>query len=160
MMVDRIGSRTSVVLRQWPIALLRVYTGVFFAYHGFGKLRQDDFASNLAGFLTGNLDSSFSFYRPFLESVVLPGKELFAVLVAWGELAIGLALILGLATRYAAFVGAFMVLNFWFAKGLGVFAGANHDVVWCVILIVLGLIPAGKIAGLDDGLSDRLPFLR
>jgi thiosulfate dehydrogenase [quinone] large subunit len=129
--------------------LLRVYTGVFFAYHGFGKLRQDDFASNLAGFLTGNLDSSFSFYRPFLESVVLPGKELFAVLVAWGELAIGLALILGLATRYAAFVGAF-----------GVFAGANHDVVWCVILIVLGLIPAGKIAGLDDGLSDRLPFLR
>jgi thiosulfate dehydrogenase [quinone] large subunit len=90
----------------------------------------------------------------------LPGKELFAVLVAWGELAIGLALILGLATRYAAFVGAFMVLNFWFAKGLGVFAGANHDVVWCVILIVLGLIPAGKIAGLDDGLSDRLPFLR
>lgn len=159
-MVDRIGTRTSVVLRQWPIALLRGYAGVFFAYHGVGKLRLDDFASDLAGFLSSNLDASFSFYRPFVESVVLPGKELFAVLVAWGELAIGVALILGLATRYAAFLGAFMVLNFWFAKGLGVFAGANHDVVWFVILIVLGLIPAGKIAGLDDGLSDRLPFLR
>ncbi len=160
MMVDRIDSRTSTVLRQWPIVLLRVYTGIFFAYHGVGKLRQDDFASGLAGFLSRTLDSSFSFYRPFLESVILPSKELFAVLIAWGELAIGIALILGLATRYAAFGGAFMVLNFWLAKGTGLLDGTNHDIVWIVILIVLGSIPAGRIAGLDDGLSDRLPFLR
>ncbi len=160
MMVDRIHSRTPVALRQWPIVLLRVYTGVFFAYHGVGKLRQDDFASGLEGFLSRTLDASFSFYRPFLESVILPSKELFAALVAWGELAIGLALILGLATRYAAFIAAFMVLNYWLAKGSGIFDGTNHDIVWFVILIVLGFIPAGKIAGLDDGLSDRLPFLR
>jgi len=159
-MVDRIDTRTSVALRQWPIVLLRVYTGVFFAYHGIGKIRREDFSSSLSGFLNRNLDESFSFYRPFIESVVLPSKEIFGALVAWGELAIGLALILGFATRYAAFVGAFMVLNFWFAKGSGVLDGSNHDVVWFVILIVLGLIPAGKIAGLDDGLSDRLPFLR
>jgi len=160
MMVDRIDSRTSTALRLWPIVLLRIYAGVFFAYHGVGKLRQDDFASGLAGFLSRTLDSGFSFYRPFLESVVLPSKELFAVLVAWGELAVGVALILGLATRYAAFTGAFMVLNFWLAKGTGVLDGGNSDVVWFVILLVLGFIPAGKIAGLDDGLSDRLPFLR
>ncbi len=160
MMVDRIDSRTSVMLRQWPIVLLRVYTGVFFAYHGVGKLRQEDFASGMAGFLSRTLDASFSFYRPFLESVILPSKEIVAALVAWGELAIGLALILGLATRYAAFAGAFMVLNFWLAKGSGILDGTNHDVVWFVILIVLGFIPAGRIAGLDDGLSDRLPFLR
>ncbi len=160
MMVDRIDSRIPVALRHWPIVLLRVYTGVFFAYHGVGKLRQDDFASGMAGFLTHTLDASFSFYRPFLESVILPSKELFAALIAWGELSIGLALILGLATRYAAFFGAFMVLNFWLAKGTGIFDGTNHDIVWFVILIVLGLIPAGKIAGLDDGLSDKLPFLR
>ena len=160
MMVDRISSRTSVALKQWPIVLLRVYTGVFFVYHGFGKLRADDFAAGLAGFATKSLETGFSFYRPFLESFIIPNSKLFAALVTWGELAIGLALILGLATRYAAFIGAFMVLNFWFAKGLGIFAGANHDFIWFVILIVLGFIPAGKIAGLDDGLSDRLPFLR
>lgn len=159
-MVDRIDTPTAVALRQWPIVLLRVYTGVFFAYHGFGKLRHDDFAAGMSNFLTGRLEQSFSFYRPFIESVVLPSKEIFATLVAWGELAVGVALIVGLATRYAAFVGAFMVLNFWFAKGLGVFDGPNHDVVWFVILIVLGFIPAGRIAGLDDGLSDRLTFLR
>ena len=160
MMVDRIDSRTPTALRHWPIVLLRVYAGVFFANDGIGKLRHDDFANGLAGFLSRTLDSSFSFYRPFLESVVLPSKELFAVLITWGELAMGVALILGLATRYAAFGGAFMVLNFWLAKGTGILDGTNHDIVWIVILIVLGSIPAGKIAGLDDGLSDRLPFLR
>jgi thiosulfate dehydrogenase [quinone] large subunit len=159
-MLDRINTRAPVALRQWPIVLLRVYSGVFFLYHGVGKIRHDDFAAALSNFLTGKLDSSFSFYRAFIESVVLPNKEIFSSLVSWGELTIGLALIVGLATRYAAFFGAFMVLNFWFAKGVSVFAGTNHDIVWFVILIVLGFIPAGKIAGLDDGLSDRLPFLR
>ncbi len=159
-MVDRIVTRTSMALKQWPIVLLRVYTGVFFLYHGVGKIRHDDFAVSLSNFLTGNLDSSFSFYRTFIESIVLPNKEIFGTLVSWGESTIGLALIVGLATRYAAFLGAFMVLNFWFAKGMGVFAGTNHDIVWFVVLIVLGFIPAGRIAGLDDGLSDRLPFLR
>jgi uncharacterized membrane protein YphA (DoxX/SURF4 family) len=31
-------------LRHWPIFLLRVYTGVFFLYYGFGKLRRENFA--------------------------------------------------------------------------------------------------------------------
>ena len=159
-MVDRIDVRPSVALKQWPIVLLRVYTGVFFLYHGIRKVGHDDFSSALSGFLTRSQEESFFFYRPFIDSIVLPNNAIFANLVAWGEVLVGLALIVGLATRYAAFVGAFMVLNFWFAKGLGVFDGANHDVVWLVILIVLGFIPAGKIAGLDDGLSDRLPFLR
>jgi thiosulfate dehydrogenase [quinone] large subunit len=160
MVVDRLENRTPVALKQWPIVLLRVYTGIFFAYHGIAKIRRDDFASGMEGFIRGSLGESFTFYRPFLESVVLPDKGLFAALVAWGELAMGLALILGFATRYAAFFGAFMVLNFWFAKGLGPMAGGNQDIVWIIILIVLGFIPAGKIVGLDDGLSDRLPFLR
>ena len=91
---------------------------------------------------------------------MLPNKAMFAAMVAWGELAVGLALIVGLATRYAAAFGAIMVLNFWFAKGAGLLAGTNHDVVWLIIFIVLGTVPAGRIAGLDDGLSDKLPFLR
>jgi uncharacterized membrane protein YphA (DoxX/SURF4 family) len=69
-------------------------------------------------------------------------------------------MIAGLATRYAAVAGALLVVNFWFAKGEEILAGTNHDVVWLVIFIVLGLIPAGKFAGLDDGLSDKLRFLR
>jgi uncharacterized membrane protein YphA (DoxX/SURF4 family) len=159
-MVDRLVSRSRATLRLWPIVLLRVYTGIFFAWHGLGKLRRGNFADGLEGFLGSQADNTFSFYRPFVESVVLPNKALFASLVAGGELAIGLAMILGFATRYAAAAGALLVMNFWFAKGQGFFDGTNHDVVWLVIFIVLGLVPAGRMAGLDDGLSDKMRFLR
>lgn len=159
-MIDRIDSRPHGLVKHWPIVLLRVYTGLFFAWNGFAKVSRDNFASGMESFLNAQLDNSFSFYRPFIESVVLPNKSMFAAMVAWGELALGLALIVGLATRYAAAIGAFLVLNYWFAKGAPFFAGTNHDVVWFVIFVVLGMVPAGKLAGLDDGLADRLPFLR
>ena len=159
-MADFLESRSPGALRHWPIVVLRMYTGIFFAWNGLGKIRRDNFADGMEGFLNSQLANSFDFYRPFVESVVLPNKSMFAAMVAWGELAVGLAILVGLATRYAAAVGAFLVLNIWFAKGLPVLAGTNHDVVWFVIFVVLGLLPAGKIAGLDDGLSDKLPFLR
>jgi thiosulfate dehydrogenase (quinone) large subunit len=159
-MIDRIDSKSRKPMHLWPVAALRVYAGIFFAWHGFEKLRGGNFVDGLSGFLDSKIETAFSFYRPFIEYVVMPNKELFAGLVSWGELSIGLALIVGLATRYAAFSAAFLVTNFWFAKGEALLAGSNHDVVWLVIMLVLALVPAGRIGGLDDGLSDRLPFLR
>jgi thiosulfate dehydrogenase [quinone] large subunit len=159
-MIDRLSSKSRASIKRWPIVLLRVYTGVFFAWHGVGKISRGNFSESMQGFLNSQLENSFGFYRPIIESVVLPNSVLFGNLVAWGELLIGVALIVGLATRYAAFAGAFLVANFWFAKGAGILDGTNHDVVWLVVLVVLGTIPAGRIAGLDDGLSDRMHFLR
>jgi uncharacterized membrane protein YphA (DoxX/SURF4 family) len=57
-------------IRHWPIVLLRIYTGVFFVYHGFGKIRRDNFSDGVVGFLNGQAESTFSFYRPFVESIV------------------------------------------------------------------------------------------
>jgi thiosulfate dehydrogenase [quinone] large subunit len=147
-------------LRDWPILLLRVYAGVFFLYYGFGKVRRGGgFADGLEGFVNSNLENAFGFFRPFLESVVLPNKGLFAIFVAWGELLIGLALILGLATRYAASAGAVMVACFWFAKGQGFLAAQNHDAIWFMIFIVLAGLHAGRVMSLDQKLVDRFRFL-
>ena len=77
--LDEFRRKKSVHL--WPITLLRVYTGVFFLYYGFGKVRNPEFANGLAGFVSGRLDGSAAFIRPFLESVVLPNKGVFAFLV-------------------------------------------------------------------------------
>lgn len=159
-MIDRLGTRSHSKIQYWPIVMLRVYTGLFFAWNGVGKLRRDNFADGMQGFLEAQADRSFDFYVSFVQNVVIPNKAVFASLVSWGEFAIGLAMIAGLATRYAAAAGAIMVLNFWFAKGAGFFDGTNHDAVWLMIFIVLGTVPAGRISGLDDGLSDQLPFLR
>ena len=146
-------------LRDWPIVLLRVYTGVFFLKYGWGKLSRDDFADGLAGFVNANLENSVGFFRPFLESVVLPNKGVFAFLVGFGEFAIGIALIIGLATRYAAAAGALMVASFWFAKGQGFLDAQNHDAIWLVIFVVLGGLHAGRVLSVDERLADRFRFL-
>jgi thiosulfate dehydrogenase [quinone] large subunit len=143
----------------WPIVLLRAYTGVFFAFYGFGKISRGGFADGLEGFVRGNLDNSYGIIRPFLESVVLPNKLVFAILVSWGELFIGLALIVGLATRYASVAGALMVTAFWLTKGQGFFDAQNHDAVWFMIFVVLATIHAGRIYSLDAKLADRFRFL-
>ena len=149
--------RSSKAIREWPIVLLRVYTGIFFLTHGWSKITRDDFG--VAGFLGSVSENTFGFYRPFVEAVVLPNQGLFAFLVGYGELALGIALILGLATRHAAFAGVFLVANFWFAKGHGILAGQNHDFIWLMILIVLGGLHAGRTMSLDQKLVGRFKFL-
>ena len=151
--------RSKKMAHLWPITLLRVYTGIFFVSHGFGKLQGGNFAEGMTGFINSRLESSFGFMRVFLETVVLTNAGLFGFLVSWGELLVGLALIVGLATRYASVVGGIMVTAFWFTKGQGFLAGQNHDVIWLVIFVVLATVHAGRVHSVDVKLADRFRFL-
>ena len=91
---------------QFPMIYLlplRLFVGASFMFAGEFKVSQGawgaDYAPNLREFVEGNLESAYGFYRPFLESIVLPNAESFAVLTAWGELLFGLSVFLGLFTR-------------------------------------------------------------
>jgi thiosulfate dehydrogenase (quinone) large subunit len=149
--------RSSEAMSQWPIVLLRVYTGIFFLKFGWGKVTNPDFSDGLAGFLSSQ-EGTFGFYKPVAEFAVA-NNGLFAFLVGYGEVVLGVFLILGLATRYAAFAGAFMAANFWFAKGQGILGAQNHDIIWVVILIVLGALHAGRVMSVDQKLVGRFKFL-
>lgn len=146
-------------INTWPIVVLRVYTGIFFLYFGGKKVASGFAGANTEGFLGAMSEATFGFYKPIVENIILPASGLFSFLVAWGEVFLGVALIIGLATRYAAFAGAFMVLNFWFAKGQGILDSQNHDIIWLIILIVLGGLHAGRTMGLDQKLSRKYKFL-
>ena len=148
-------------MAAWPVLLLRLYAGGLFANHGRDKVaRGDAFADGMTQFLQSHQEQAFPFYWSFVESAVLPQASLFAGLVAWGELAMGVALILGLATRYAALGGMFLMLNFWFVKGASFFSASNYDVVWLMIFMILAFTPAGQFAGLDRPLSRRSALFR
>ena len=60
-------------------------------------------------------------------------------MIAYGELLIGIALILGIFTGIAAFFGGFMNWNFMMAGS----AGTNP----VLFVLALGLVPAWKVAG-------------
>lgn len=146
-------------INTWPIVLLRVYTGSFFAWHGVRKITNPDFDQALVGFVDSNLGNSVGFFRPFLEGVVLPNPGLFAFIVGWSELIMGFCLLIGLATRWVSIGGAVMMLAFWMTKGQGLFDGQNHNVIWIAIFIVLAGLHAGRTTGLDARFGGRFPFL-
>ena len=56
--------------------------------------------------------------RWYLETVAIPGAQLFAPLVVLGELVTGASLMFGYRVRLAATMALLMVLNFHFAMGV------------------------------------------
>lgn len=76
----------------------------------------------IAGFVKGALAQAGGphpavqgWYAAFLQHVVLPHAAVFAYLVTFGEVLVGIALILGLLTGIAAFFGVFMNMNYLLA---------------------------------------------
>lgn len=161
--IDALREQAFTRLPGWPLALLRIFTGIMFVFPGWGKLRsgfsvQGFVEASIAGF-PGN-DSRLGapdWYAWFLENVVLAVPGVFTQLVAWGELLIGLALILGVASRAAASAGVIMLLSFHFAKGADFWAASNYDAIWAVVFFVLVASAAGRVFGFDEYLYRRWP---
>jgi thiosulfate dehydrogenase [quinone] large subunit len=83
---------------------------------------------------------TFDWYRDFIQFLLDAGSYTwFAKLIAYGEMLIGVALILGAFTGIAAFFGAFMNWNFMMAG-----AASTNPLMF---LFSFGLILAWKVAG-------------
>lgn len=137
---------------------LRLAIGLSFLVAGQKKVAAGDwgagYETRLSEFVTANLENAFSFYRPFLESFVMPNAATFAVLVAWGELLVGVSIFLGLFTRFGAAVGIFIVLNYTFAVGLGLWVPSLETIyIWA--LFTLLVCSAGRGLGADQLLRSR-----
>jgi thiosulfate dehydrogenase [quinone] large subunit len=102
----------------WGLTALRLCLGVFFLLMGVGKLGWLASSDALRGQLSGWVESAPAISRAYLQTVAIPGVEVFARLVPLGELAVGVAFLLGGYTRLAATLGLLMILNFHFASGI------------------------------------------
>jgi thiosulfate dehydrogenase [quinone] large subunit len=106
----------------------------------------------VAEFAAGN---PITWYREFLEGVVLPNAAVFATLQAWGELLVGLGLLLGVLTRAAALGGLFLTVNYGLATQWMSFGQQGfHLLLLTSMMIFLGA-GAGRRWGLDAWLLVR-----
>lgn len=100
------------------LRLLALLLGAFLLAQGLGKLAwfgdSGILAARLQNWLTNAPDPLVRWY---IETVAMPGVPLFARLVPLGEMATGLALLVGFWPRLAAALACLMVLNFHLGLG-------------------------------------------
>lgn len=139
---------------SWIWLAIRLYVGYQWATAGWGKLTGAK-PFDATGFLKGAAAKAVStngakpvvqaWWGDFLNSFALPNAKLFNILIPWGELLVGLALILGFATIFAAVMG--MVMNFSFLLSGTISSNPNYLILE-FILVALGGAYAGYI-GVD-----------
>ena len=105
--------------RTTGLTVLRICIGIFFIFEGIGKLSWFADTSLLAEQLRNwsQAVGSSSLSHMYLVRLAIPGVRIFARLVPLGEIASGVALVVGFWTPLFAFVAFFMALNFQFASG-------------------------------------------
>lgn len=134
----------------WIWLIIRLYVGYVWLSSGIGKVGNDAWIGENAGaaiqgFVGGAIEKSAAgpdvsgWYATFLEQIVLPNATVFSYLVVFGEIAVGLGLILGLLTGIAAFFGSIMNVAFLFAGTLS----ANP----LLFILATWLVLAWKVAG-------------
>ncbi len=134
----------------WLWLVVRLYLASVFVPAGWDKVTSGEWVfgdgSPIQGMVSGAMASEGTpvWYVWFLENIVQPNASLFATLVALGELAAGLGLLVGLLTGIAAFGGVFMNANFVLAGALG----SNPALIILGTFLVLAWRNAGWI-GLD-----------
>ena len=145
------------ILARGALVPLRLYLGVVFLLSALPKFERDP-ASDLAGFLQQRaLETGHAFYRPFVESVLLPNSAGVASVVGWVEAFVGVTLLAGLATRFSAGLAMVLALNYMFAKGEWFWTPWSHDAAFLVIALALLIGAAGRTLGLDAMLARRWP---
>lgn len=160
------------------LAGLRVFLGFGFLYAGLSKFFMigTDTPFTAAGFLKFGTAGTWPGVAGAAEGappvVVNPTRDLWVALagnptllsltdtlVVFGQIAIGAALILGLATRFSSLMGALMMVFLTVAAWDFGYGLVNQTSLYAAVALVLAAAHAGKAYGLD-GLVERTRILR
>ncbi|GCE06669.1 DoxX family membrane protein [Dictyobacter aurantiacus] len=162
----------------WLWLIVRLYVGYEWITAGFEKLTGHSIAigsfgeaarggpwvfsghdgAAMKGFVAGALAQATGahpavqgWYAAFLQNVALPNAAVFAYVITFGEILVGLGLIFGALTGIAAFFGVFMNLNFMLAGAVSI-----NPVIGTLALFLVLAWRIGGYYGIDRYL---LPLL-
>lgn len=156
-------------LSAWFVLALRLVIGFAFFYSGaekvLGGFDAQGYLINAAGQNGNPLEGMFLWMGQTQWFV-----EVANITVPWGEVAIGLGIMVGFLTRLAAFFGALMMLLFYFGNWDMAHGPINADFMYMLVFLSVAAFGAGRILGLDDyveqyrvdgqPLIEKYPFLR
>jgi len=163
---------------QLGVAVLRVGVGIIFLWAGLEKVIGGGGEWSAAGFLGFATGGSMGW--PFVTGEIAEGTifnptqsfwagladnqtamTVINLLVPWGQIGIGVSLILGLLTRFGAAMGTLMMLFFFVAAWDFEFGIVNQHLTYALVTFFLGYIGSGNFYGLDRSVGQMFgPGLR
>lgn len=171
--VTSTDSPSSTPLSSWRlkgIGILRIIFGLVWAIDAWFKW-QPDFINNFTSYLTGSLDGQPVWVQAWITfwiNVVKVEPHIFAHLVAIGETAVAVGLIVGLFSNLTNIIGILLSVVIWTtAEGFGgPYVAGSADVgaaiIYALVFVGLFLANAGLYYGVDRALTPllgRLGFL-
>ena len=157
---------------QLAMAGLRILVGIIFLWAGAEKLLGGE-PFDAAGFLqfatAGTLDWPFVSGEVAEGTVFNPTHGFWAgiatndgamgfvnFIVPFGQIGIGVGLILGLLTRFSAAMGTLMMLLFFVAAWEFEHGIVNQHLTYALVTAFVGYVGAGNYVGLDRRLGERV----
>jgi putative oxidoreductase len=126
-------------LQPWGAFLMRLVLGVAMMYHGYSKVVP------AGGFHRGNTFSALDHYAHFVSSLGLP--YWLGYISALTEFLGGLMIVLGLLTRFAAFlITCNMLVALMMVNRHHGYSGSEYSLALFVIALMLFLYGAGNLA--------------
>ena len=136
-------------LSAWFVLALRLMMGIAFLNAGLSKLLAAE-PFSAAGYLQFGVNPASPLAGMFAWMATTPWFVSFVdIAVPFGQVAIGLGLIVGLLTRLAAFFGAMMMFMFYFANWSVEHGLINGDFAYMLVFLAVAAFGAGHILGLD-----------
>lgn len=138
----------------WTV--LRVWLGLQWIEAGYHKLTggfdATGFLKGAMAAATGEHPAVQAWYADFLQQFAMPNVGIFNTLIPWGEMLVGLGLIVGLATIPALIASAFMNLNFMLAG-----TTSTNPILYTAAMILLFAGAGAYYFGLD---RYAVPFIK
>jgi thiosulfate dehydrogenase [quinone] large subunit len=155
---ERESAKRWPALADWAILPLRAFLGVTFLYAGLQKVLDPQFFDPAAPGFIGHQLARFAIQSPLrwlLLEVAIPHATFSGGVIAYGEMWLGLAALLGLFGRLTASVGAMLSVVLWLTTTWNVhpyFLGS--DTIYAVAWLTLALTGTGAYS-LDTWLTGR-----
>lgn len=159
-------AETTIFVRMFTV--LRIFTGVMWLSNGLSKVfEKNEFDLGFFSFTLIDKASARSILtnaadrtgiRPLgglYEHVVLPHWGLFSVFLVLAELAVGLGLIFGVASRLAAVGGLMLIGPIWIMLWHTKLYLWEYPAEDLLPLVLLAIVPAGRYRGYDSQLATR-----
>ena len=147
------------------LAVLRIAVGFFFAIFGQYKVFGSGFVrSGFRDYVEGFIrDGAYPFMVPVLRWILAHAATAMALAVGYGELLIGISLLIGLLSRLASLFGFALMLAMWLSGGypgphaaFWMYWGASLN--WSIFAICFAVLAAGQpeqVASLRRVMSAR-----